>query len=90
MVRNPPATLIDALFRTCLAIVCLLAAAAAPAQVTLTRGTNFTIDVAPNGRIVFDLLGQILADRDFAVQLSARNPGAGTPSAATGIKRLGW
>ena len=59
MVRNPPATLIDALFRTCLAIVCLLAAAAAPAQVTLTRGTNFTIDVAPNGRIVFDLLGEI-------------------------------
>lgn len=59
MDRNAPATLIDALFRSCLAIALLLAAIAAPAQVTLTRGTNFTIDVAPDGRIVFDLLGEI-------------------------------
>ena len=51
--------MIDALFRTCLAIALLLAAAAAPAQVSLTRGTNFTIDVAADGRIVFDLLGEI-------------------------------
>lgn len=42
-----------------MAIVLVLAAAAAPAQVTLTRGTNFSIDVAPDGRIAFDLLGEI-------------------------------
>ncbi|MDJ0813976.1 MAG: amidohydrolase family protein, partial [Woeseiaceae bacterium] len=36
-----------------------MAAVAAQAQVTLTRGTNFSIDVAPDGRIVFDLLGEI-------------------------------
>lgn len=59
MVGNPPATLIDTLFRNCLAIVLLLAAAVAPAQVTLTRGTNFSVDVAPDGRIAFDLLGTI-------------------------------
>ncbi len=47
------------MFRICLAIASLLAAAAAPAQVSLTRGTNFAIDVAPDGRIVFDLLGEI-------------------------------
>ena len=47
------------MFRTCLAIVLVLAAAAAQAQVTLTRGTNFSIDVAPDGRIAFDLLGEI-------------------------------
>lgn len=51
--------MIDALIRNCLAIAFLLAAAAAPAQITLTRGTNFTIDVAADGRMVFDLLGEI-------------------------------
>jgi hypothetical protein len=59
MVGNSPAALIDALFRTCLAIALLVATSAAPAQVSLTRGTNFTIDVATDGRIVFDLLGEI-------------------------------
>ena len=37
----------------------LLRAAAADAQVTLTQGTNFGIDVAEDGRIAMDLLGGI-------------------------------
>ena len=45
--------------RRYLAIPLLLAAAIAAAQVTLTRGTNFSIDVAADGRIAFDLLGEI-------------------------------
>lgn len=48
-----------AVSRIFLAIVLVLAAAVAHAQVTLTRGTNFSIDAAPDGRIVFDLLGEI-------------------------------
>ncbi len=37
----------------------LLFAAYADAQVTLTRGTNFSVDIAADGRITFDLLGII-------------------------------
>ena len=37
----------------------LLSAVTAEAQVSLTRGTNFSLDVAADGRIVFDLLGDI-------------------------------
>ena len=37
----------------------VLAAAPASAQVTLTEGTNFTIDVAADGRLAMDLLGSI-------------------------------
>lgn len=37
----------------------LLSAVAAEAQVSLTRGTNFSLDVAADGRIAFDLLGDI-------------------------------
>ncbi|NIL93795.1 MAG: amidohydrolase family protein [Woeseiaceae bacterium] len=44
--------------RICLTIS-LAFATTADAQVTLTRGTNFSIDVAADGRIVFDLLGEI-------------------------------
>jgi hypothetical protein len=43
-----------------LAVIALLAVAVpAPAQVTLTRGTNFSVDVAADGRLAIDLLGRI-------------------------------
>ena len=45
--------------RTAVAICLLSTVAAGHAEVTLTRGTNFSIDVAADGRIVFDLLGTI-------------------------------
>ena len=60
----------------------MLAAIAAPAQVTLTRGTNFTIDVAPDGRIVFDLLGEIRvipAGGGVAQRLAGTPPVAARP-----------
>lgn len=59
MAGNPAATLIHWLGRTVLAIALATLAGAASAQVTLTRGTNFTIDVAADGRIAFDLLGKL-------------------------------
>jgi len=37
----------------------MCSAIVAEAQVTLTRGTNFSLDVAADGHIAFDLLGQI-------------------------------
>lgn len=40
-----------------LALSCVAGAAAA--QVTLTRGTNFSVDVAGDGRLAIDLLGRI-------------------------------
>ena len=76
--------MINALFRNLLAIACLLAAAAAAAQVTLTRGTNFTLDVAPDGRIVFDLLGEI---RIIPKGGGVAQPISGAPPAA---KRPRW
>ena len=42
------------------AILLLLRAAAADAQITLTQGTNFGIDVAADGRLTIDLLGGFL------------------------------
>lgn len=42
-----------------LALALLIAAMTANAQVTLTRGTNFTVDIAADGRMAFDLLGRI-------------------------------
>lgn len=42
------------------ALVVLLAAASAGAtEVTLTEGTNLSVDVAPDGRLVTDLLGSV-------------------------------
>ena len=38
-------------------IACSIAPAAA--QVTLTQGTNFSVDAAPDGRLAIDLLGSI-------------------------------
>ncbi len=57
----------------------MLVATAAPAQVTLTRGTDFTIDVGPDGRIVFDLLGEI---RVLPPGGGVAQPVAGTPPVA--------
>jgi len=42
-----------------LAIVFLLCAVGVEAQVTLTKGTNFSIDVAQDGQMAIDLLGTI-------------------------------
>ena len=47
------------MFRALLLISLLLTLNIADAQVTLTRGTNFSIDVAADGRLAFDLLGKI-------------------------------
>lgn len=52
-------TLTDILLRALLAILLLIGAATAHAQVTLTQGTNFTVAVAGDGRIAIDLLGDI-------------------------------
>ncbi len=47
------------MYKRFLIVALLLAVTAADAQVTLTRGTNFSIDVAADGRLAFDLLGRI-------------------------------
>jgi len=47
------------LLKYCLAMVILICAFSAEAQVTLTKGTNFSLDVTRDGRMTFDLLGQI-------------------------------
>jgi hypothetical protein len=47
------------LIRRFFVLALLLVATAADAQVTLTRGTNFTVDIAADGRLAFDLLGTI-------------------------------
>ena len=47
------------MIRRFFALTLLIVAATADAQVTLTRGTNFTVDVAADGRMAFDLLGRI-------------------------------
>ena len=68
--------------RTLLVIGLAFSAAATDAQVTLTRGTNFSIDVAADGRIAFDLLGRIrvipdgggLAREVPGVPVGARRP----------------
>lgn len=47
------------MFKRFLVIALLLTATTVQAQVTLTRGTNFSVDIAADGRITFDLLGKI-------------------------------
>jgi hypothetical protein len=47
------------LIRRFFVLALLIVATAAHAQVTLTRGTNFSVDIATDGRIAFDLLGKI-------------------------------
>jgi hypothetical protein len=53
------AALIVTLLRTAIAIFVLFGASLAHAQVTLTQGTNFSVDVASDGRLAMDLLGDI-------------------------------
>ena len=59
MDRHPLTTLTISLFRILSAILLLLGSAVASAQVTLTKGTNFSIDVAKDGQLAIDLLGEI-------------------------------
>lgn len=40
-------------------LLLLLFAGPLPAQVTLTQGTNFSVDAAPDGRLAIDLLGTL-------------------------------
>ena len=59
MDRHPLATLTISLFRILSVILLLLGSAVASAQVTLTKGTNFSIDVAKDGQLAIDLLGEV-------------------------------
>ena len=59
MERNATAAVIGACSRTLVALLLLAGAADAQAQVTLTRGTNFSVDVAADGRVAMDLLGSL-------------------------------
>jgi len=59
MDRDPTAALIDTLLRILAIIVALLCAVPAGAQVTLTRATNFTVDVARDGRLAIDVMGDV-------------------------------
>jgi len=53
------ATLTIRLFRFHLAVLSLLFAAGAEAQVVVTKGTNFSVDIAGDGRLAIDLLGKV-------------------------------
>lgn len=59
MVRHPAAALTSALQRIFAIIGLLFVALPAAAQVALTQGTNFGLDVAPNGQLVIDLMNTI-------------------------------
>lgn len=59
MDRHPTATLTGDLTRLAVALALILLAFCANAQVTLTRGTNFSVSVASDGRLSFDLHGKI-------------------------------
>jgi len=59
MAGNAATALIRAAARLLFALSLLVATSVAHAQVTLTRGTNFSVDVGPDGRIAMDLLGSI-------------------------------
>ena len=59
MDRHPASALTAILRRLLPAILILLGAASAHAQVTLTQGTNFSVDVASDGQLAIDLLNSI-------------------------------
>jgi len=59
MDRHPAAALIFVLQRLLPAILILLGATSAHAQVTLTQGTNFSVDVAADGQLAIDLLERV-------------------------------
>lgn len=82
MDRHPASALTASLIKRLLTILLLLCALGAEAQVTLTKGTNFTVDIAQDGRLAIDLLaivwivppegGEARAITDD--QLAARRP----------------
>ena len=49
----------SALSRISIALLLVIGAAGSHAQITLTRGTNFSVDVAADGRLAMDLLGRL-------------------------------
>lgn len=59
MDRHATPALTTGVARTLTALVLLTGFAPAFAQVTLTQATNFTVDVAADGRVAMDLLGDI-------------------------------
>ena len=59
MDRRPTAALTISLLKSRLTILVLLCAVSAEAQVVLTKGTNFSVDIAADGRLAIDLLGKI-------------------------------
>ena len=59
MDRYAPAAVTQRLFRLLPALLLLLGVSNAAAQVLLTKGTNFSVDVATDGRIAMDLVGEI-------------------------------
>jgi len=59
MDRQEAAALIVTLLRIAAAIIILFGATLVHAQVTLTQGTNFSVDVAGDGRLAMDLMGNI-------------------------------
>ena len=59
MDRHPASALTTVLRRLLPAILILLGAASVHAQVTLTQGTNFSVDVAADGQLAIDLLNNI-------------------------------
>lgn len=59
MDRDPPATVTRILRGIFPVFLFVLGALDAGAQVMVTKGTNFAIDVSPDGRIAMDLMGEI-------------------------------
>jgi hypothetical protein len=59
MERDATATVIGTASRMLLALLVLAGAATAEAQMTLTRGTNFSVDVAADGRVAMNLLDRL-------------------------------
>ena len=59
MDRRPASALTASLIKLQLAILFLLCALGAEAQVTLTKGTNFSVDIAQDGRLAIDLLSKV-------------------------------
>lgn len=82
MDRHPAAALTSGLTRLTLALALILLAVCASAQVSLTRGTNFTVAVASDGRLSFDLHGKIWVIPEgggVAAEIPASPPAARRP-----------
>jgi hypothetical protein len=59
MDRHPAAALTSVLQRSLAVILVFLGASSAHAQVALTQGTNFSVDVAADGQLAIDLLDSL-------------------------------